>query len=69
MANGAELTRIDTDQSAHLEYSEDDEPSPKTLQQSGRTGSSREKSEREKRTYRACLHCRQRKSRCDLYVL
>ncbi|KAH0277127.1 hypothetical protein KCU91_g3395, partial [Aureobasidium melanogenum] len=23
--------------------------------------------EREKRTYRACLHCRQRKSRCDLY--
>jgi len=28
--------------------------------------SSREKSEREKRTYRACLHCRQRKSRCDL---
>ncbi|CAK1366697.1 hypothetical protein CB0940_10084 [Cercospora beticola] len=25
------------------------------------------KSEREKRTYRACLHCRQRKSRCDLY--
>lgn len=27
------------------------------------------KSEREKRTYRACLHCRQRKSRCDLYVL
>jgi len=26
------------------------------------------KSEREKRTYRACLHCRQRKSRCDLYV-
>ncbi|KAK4613337.1 Transcriptional activator ARO80 [Fulvia fulva] len=27
----------------------------------------REKSEREKRTYRACLHCRQRKSRCDLY--
>ncbi|SMR54800.1 unnamed protein product [Zymoseptoria tritici ST99CH_1E4] len=29
--------------------------------------SRREKSEREKRTYRACLHCRQRKSRCDLY--
>lgn len=28
--------------------------------------SSRDKSEREKRTYRACLHCRQRKSRCDL---
>lgn len=27
---------------------------------------SRDKSEREKRTYRACLHCRQRKSRCDL---
>lgn len=25
--------------------------------------------ERDKRTYRACLHCRQRKSRCDLYVL
>jgi hypothetical protein len=25
-----------------------------------------QKSEREKRTYRACLHCRQRKSRCDL---
>jgi hypothetical protein len=24
--------------------------------------------ERDKRTYRACLHCRQRKSRCDLYV-
>ena len=24
------------------------------------------KSERDKRTYRACLHCRQRKSRCDL---
>ncbi|KAI4736679.1 hypothetical protein E4T50_12813 [Aureobasidium sp. EXF-12298] len=22
--------------------------------------------ERDKRTYRACLHCRQRKSRCDL---
>ncbi|KAF2862227.1 hypothetical protein K470DRAFT_281078 [Piedraia hortae CBS 480.64] len=26
------------------------------------------KNERDKRTYRACLHCRQRKSRCDLSV-
>ncbi|GAB7365072.1 hypothetical protein MBLNU230_g5853t1 [Neophaeotheca triangularis] len=29
--------------------------------------STKAQSEREKRTYRACLHCRQRKSRCDLY--
>ncbi|KAI5239126.1 hypothetical protein E4T43_06888 [Aureobasidium subglaciale] len=25
--------------------------------------------EREKRTYRACLHCRQRKSRCDFLLV
>lgn len=69
MANGTDLSRIDTSLSAHLDPEDDDEEaSPKTLQQAGRTHSNREKSEREKRTYRACLHCRQRKSRCDLYV-
>ena len=68
MAEGAPLSRIDTDLSSAQLDAEDEEASPKTLQQTGKGLSSREKSEREKRTYRACLHCRQRKSRCDLYV-
>lgn len=68
MANGADLGRIDTQLSANLDPDDEDEASPKTLQHSGKGQTSREKSEREKRTYRACLHCRQRKSRCDLYV-
>ncbi|TKA80485.1 hypothetical protein B0A55_02318 [Friedmanniomyces simplex] len=34
--------------------------SPETPQKVGRRSSDRDKSEREKRTYRACLHCRQR---------
>lgn len=42
-----------------------DADTPKDTPRSGKRES--EKSEREKRTYRACLHCRQRKSRCDLY--
>ncbi|KAK3109948.1 hypothetical protein LTR53_016266, partial [Teratosphaeriaceae sp. CCFEE 6253] len=40
---------------------------PETPQKGDTRPSDRDKSEREKRTYRACLHCRQRKSRCDLY--
>ncbi|KAK4539675.1 hypothetical protein LTR36_010438 [Oleoguttula mirabilis] len=48
------------------EPSDSPSASPETAPESGKQGSSREKSEREKRTYRACLHCRQRKSRCDL---
>ncbi|KAK3652757.1 hypothetical protein LTR56_005052 [Elasticomyces elasticus] len=41
--------------------------SPESPQKGGRRPSDKERSERDKRTYRACLHCRQRKSRCDLY--
>ncbi|KAK3724525.1 hypothetical protein LTR37_001149 [Vermiconidia calcicola] len=46
---------------------DDEDRSPTSFTLSGKKESSRDKSEREKRTYRACLHCRQRKSRCDLY--
>lgn len=41
--------------------------SPQSVRHGGKKETAREKSERDKRTYRACLHCRQRKSRCDLY--
>lgn len=41
--------------------------SPQSARKNGKKEFDREKSEREKRTYRACLHCRQRKV-SDLYI-
>lgn len=60
---------MDDDHPTNQSAAAEDEPdSPKgTPKAATKRETEREKSEREKRTYRACLHCRQRKSRCDLY--
>lgn len=65
-------TRASTDADADAEHSPDSPPSPASNPSSPgdarkkRPSDGPAKTEREKRTYRACLHCRQRKSRCDL---
>lgn len=58
MADGGQLSRVETEFSTHAD-SDEGEASPKTLQ-ARPVSSNRAKDEREKRTYRACLHVRRR---------
>jgi hypothetical protein len=60
-------TKPDGNESDSDHDSDHEQDSPEHHAPHGSTAHHRvAKLERDKRTYRACLHCRQRKSRCDL---